>query len=170
MANLAQGLPNNGKAHAISNTIFGDGAQGRNRTTDTCIFSAVLYQLSYLGNRARRQGWQGGPPYKRAASAAQIAHSLARDKWILTASLLAIPRAPPPRIPFSQEYPDSIRAKLRLVLARACLLVTVFGRRYRIDPAQPAMEIDIGAAPAAEWPKFLDRVAPAHGTDAHAPR
>jgi hypothetical protein len=25
------------------------GAQGRNRTTDTCIFSAVLYQLSYLG-------------------------------------------------------------------------------------------------------------------------
>jgi hypothetical protein len=26
-----------------------DGAQGRNRTTDTCIFSAVLYQLSYLG-------------------------------------------------------------------------------------------------------------------------
>jgi hypothetical protein len=25
------------------------GAQGRDRTTDTCIFSAVLYQLSYLG-------------------------------------------------------------------------------------------------------------------------
>ena len=29
-----------GKAH---------GAQGRNRTTDTVIFSHVLYQLSYLG-------------------------------------------------------------------------------------------------------------------------
>jgi hypothetical protein len=26
-----------------------NGAQGRNRTTDTCIFSAVLYRLSYLG-------------------------------------------------------------------------------------------------------------------------
>ena len=25
------------------------GAQGRNRTTDTAIFSRVLYQLSYLG-------------------------------------------------------------------------------------------------------------------------
>ena len=25
------------------------GAQGRNRTTDTMIFSHVLYQLSYLG-------------------------------------------------------------------------------------------------------------------------
>ena len=27
----------------------GNGAQGRNRTTDTAIFSRVLYQLSYLG-------------------------------------------------------------------------------------------------------------------------
>ena len=27
------------------------GAQGRNRTTDTMIFSHVLYQLSYLGIR-----------------------------------------------------------------------------------------------------------------------
>jgi hypothetical protein len=31
-----------------------DGAQGRNRTTDTCIFSAVLYRLSYLGTAAAR--------------------------------------------------------------------------------------------------------------------
>ena len=28
------------------------GAQGRNRTTDTAIFSRMLYQLSYLGVRA----------------------------------------------------------------------------------------------------------------------
>jgi hypothetical protein len=35
-------LSNNGK----------NGAQGRNRTTDTVIFSHVLYQLSYLG------GWR----------------------------------------------------------------------------------------------------------------
>ncbi len=28
-----------------------DGAQGRNRTTDTAIFSRMLYQLSYLGGR-----------------------------------------------------------------------------------------------------------------------
>ena len=28
-----------------------NGAQGRNRTTDTVIFSHVLYQLSYLGSR-----------------------------------------------------------------------------------------------------------------------
>ena len=28
-----------------------NGAQGRNRTTDTAIFSRMLYQLSYLGIR-----------------------------------------------------------------------------------------------------------------------
>ena len=33
------------------------GAQGRNRTTDTMIFSHVLYQLSYLG----------AEPWRRAA-------------------------------------------------------------------------------------------------------
>lgn len=27
----------------------GNGAQGRDRTTDTAIFSRMLYQLSYLG-------------------------------------------------------------------------------------------------------------------------
>jgi hypothetical protein len=27
-----------------------NGAQGRNRTTDTAIFSRMLYQLSYLGS------------------------------------------------------------------------------------------------------------------------
>ena len=32
-------------------SVFDDGAQGRNRTTDTVIFSHVLYQLSYLGDR-----------------------------------------------------------------------------------------------------------------------
>jgi hypothetical protein len=31
----------------------GAGAQGRNRTTDTVIFSHVLYQLSYLGGRRK---------------------------------------------------------------------------------------------------------------------
>ena len=44
-----------------------DGAQGRNRTTDTCIFSAVLYQLSYLGADApprRRAGLQSARGYR----------------------------------------------------------------------------------------------------------
>ncbi len=32
------------------------GAQGRNRTTDTAIFSRMLYQLSYLGAARRKAG------------------------------------------------------------------------------------------------------------------
>ena len=31
------------------NADYRDGAQGRNRTTDTRIFNPLLYQLSYLG-------------------------------------------------------------------------------------------------------------------------
>ena len=37
----------------ISNDNSENGAQGRNRTTDTAIFSRMLYQLSYLGVPAR---------------------------------------------------------------------------------------------------------------------
>jgi hypothetical protein len=40
------------------------GAQGRNRTTDTVIFSHVLYQLSYLGASAEDCG---GSAYKGAS-------------------------------------------------------------------------------------------------------
>ena len=37
------------ESEAVPERNFCVGAQGRNRTTDTCIFSAVLYRLSYLG-------------------------------------------------------------------------------------------------------------------------
>ena len=36
-----------------------DGAQGRDRTTDTAIFSRMLYQLSYLGMSRRGAGSAG---------------------------------------------------------------------------------------------------------------
>lgn len=38
-------------ASAAETSVGGreDGAQGRNRTSDTAIFSRMLYQLSYLG-------------------------------------------------------------------------------------------------------------------------
>lgn len=32
-----------------TNIVDGDGAQDRNRTSDTRIFNPLLYQLSYLG-------------------------------------------------------------------------------------------------------------------------
>src|SRR5438093_12686167 len=38
-----------GRTADLVGSVVGHGAQGRNRTTDTVIFSHVLYQLSYLG-------------------------------------------------------------------------------------------------------------------------
>ena len=35
--------------HVSGTDLLSNGAQGRNRTTDTAIFSRMLYQLSYLG-------------------------------------------------------------------------------------------------------------------------
>ena len=37
-----------------------NGAQGRDRTTDTVIFSHVLYQLSYLGAGPHVAGCRAG--------------------------------------------------------------------------------------------------------------
>ena len=67
-----------------SATDFSAGAQGRNRTTDTVIFSHVLYQLSYLGalwadpgaGRRQRAGVieaDPGPVQNLAATAADAA-------------------------------------------------------------------------------------------------
>ncbi len=38
-----------------------NGAQGRNRTTDTAIFSRMLYQLSYLGPGLSGAAWPRRP-------------------------------------------------------------------------------------------------------------
>ena len=44
------------------------GAQGRDRTTDTAIFSRMLYQLSYLGT-SLAAGGLGAPVYSQAKRA-----------------------------------------------------------------------------------------------------
>ena len=77
--------PMSGKRGSHSAEV--NGAQGRNRTTDTVIFSHVLYQLSYLGAEARRRaglvkarGYRGsvsGCPAKGKVSAAQAVRAIA---------------------------------------------------------------------------------------------
>jgi hypothetical protein len=52
---------------------FQNGAQGRNRTTDTAIFSRMLYQLSYLGTPSPRPG---------ATTRRLVADALAGIKWL----------------------------------------------------------------------------------------
>ena len=44
--------------------LFRNGAQGRDRTTDTAIFSRMLYQLSYLGTSEAKG--LGAPVYSQA--------------------------------------------------------------------------------------------------------
>src|SRR3954471_23288287 len=46
-----------------------DGAQGRDRTTDTAIFSRMLYQLSYLGIPGRPNGRCERAVYREVGSA-----------------------------------------------------------------------------------------------------
>ena len=82
-----------------------DGAQGRNRTTDTAIFSRMLYQLSYLG-----------------AGRLPIAHA-------------------------TQPI------KLRSAAGSSSASLGVAG--YPILLGQPAAQVDIRAAAAAERPKLV---------------
>ena len=44
--------PTGGTLSRRTSHLCSDGAQGRDRTADTAIFSRMLYQLSYLGPRA----------------------------------------------------------------------------------------------------------------------
>src|SRR3954451_20327638 len=45
---------------------WSSGAQGRDRTTDTAIFSRMLYQLSYLGTSSPHGSWERGFIVRRA--------------------------------------------------------------------------------------------------------
>ena len=64
-------------AAARASDVEGNGAQGRNRTTDTVIFSHVLYQLSYLGISGQRPesgAYRGGqPPLSRLSASLSCA-------------------------------------------------------------------------------------------------
>ncbi len=58
-----------------------DGAQGRSRTTDTAIFSRMLYQLSYLGAGAR-SGWLAQRRTDINPDRHCVAHSLADHRRV----------------------------------------------------------------------------------------
>ena len=52
MAQSARAAMRNDKVSPRLDYQEKNGAQGRDRTADTAIFSRMLYQLSYLGTRA----------------------------------------------------------------------------------------------------------------------
>ncbi len=71
-----------------------NGAQGRNRTTDTVIFSHVLYQLSYLGPILRAT-----PPGRRPAEARRSLTFV-----LFAVQLLGIRRGPGNPIAFAEPF------------------------------------------------------------------
>ena len=81
--NLRSTLGPNGQPTPWFVNLFRNGAQGRDRTTDTAIFSRMLYQLSYLGRsrrerRERRFIVRPGSPVHHASPVASRGPSHAR--------------------------------------------------------------------------------------------
>jgi hypothetical protein len=108
----------------------GNGAQGRNRTADTVIFSHVLYQLSYLGIPA---GAESGGAYKGASPSLSIA---LREKV-----------GPAFR---RRQRDDNIWNRARF--AKRALFQHFVGRRARhlVRVAEPVEQVAVAAALAAE--------------------
>src|ERR1700693_5226799 len=66
------------------------------------------------------------------------------------------------------RWPRLCRALVREARSRVLgvvmgFAVFILGGRHRIDPGQPAVQIDIGAAPGAEWTETFDLRLAAYG-------
>src|SRR6187399_1075525 len=61
-------LPRSETSLAAHHVAVRNGAQGRDRTTDTAIFSRMLYQLSYLGIPGRPKGGASGRFIERSGA------------------------------------------------------------------------------------------------------
>jgi hypothetical protein len=140
-----------------------NGAQGRNRTTDTAIFSRMLYQLSYLGVSRTAQGpaeravYSGLGPSCPPGFALRAAPGTARFAARASHGRLASPLwiTIPAK---SQDIGETTLFRVLDVLVAA---------RDDVGAGQPAVEVDVPAARRTEWPRLLrrrpaaDRAAPA---------
>jgi hypothetical protein len=130
------------------------GAQGRNRTTDTAIFSRMLYQLSYLGMLARIPGNASGPASRR----------------VIVGPGGAVYHATPSTLPgAASRQPAAARARwcprvdaglIRQGIGDSALFsVILVGLRARNDirTRQPAMQIDVATTRRAERAGLLGR-------------
>ena len=132
-----------------------DGAQGRNRTTDTAIFSRMLYQLSYLG-RSRRN--RKSPTSRRVIVGRGGA--VYRPEAELSTILRRRSRQPAPR-----RTPRQTAENARLF----DVVLIAFGGRDDIGAAQPAIEVDVATARRAEWAHRISRRPAADRAAANGP-
>src|SRR5438874_12877025 len=119
------------------------GAQGRNRTTDTRIFSPLLYRLSYLGMLAKRA------PAGRRACRKAVAGCPAEIAMRLLAVASRLRSIVFPVGAAGNGWPIA--------------LIAVFTRN-EIAALEPAAEIDVRTTSGAERPQFHIRRLAADGT------
>ncbi len=132
-----------------------NGAQGRNRTTDTAIFSRMLYQLSYLGisqrpkrpvERAVYSGVGRPCPPRFACGFAWRGHPMPQAKRARQSPTGVDGRPASPRSGKSGQTAESGSIRVvRLVVA---------GRNH-VGTREPAVQVDIPAARGAERPRVL---------------
>src|ERR1700755_1227020 len=113
------------------------GAQGRDRTTDTAIFSRMLYQLSYLGTARRR----------------------ARERRFIVRPESRVHPALPSITPGAAPLRSASQ-----IFGKSRLFGVFIGFRlagYHVGAGQPAVEVDVAAAFGTERLGVLDRRFPA---------
>ena len=117
---------------------YWNGAQGRNRTTDTRIFSPLLYRLSYLGLPSEG-GLVEKPP--------RLVQRGAGEKR---------PRPVAEKNPGRRQRPGLRSIVLRHIAAGYLRCVAFIGdaARDHVIALEPAAEVDVGAALGAERPEL----------------
>ena len=131
-----------------------NGAQGRDRTTDTAIFSRMLYQLSYLGTSGH--GGLGAAVYSQAGKPCPPRFALRATRGAATQRPkdAACPASPEGRRRTARNNRGTDPKSPKMTLIVGFLIVLAAGDRVGIR--QPAVQVDLPAALRTEGPGGLN--------------
>src|ERR1700733_10694996 len=131
--------------------LFQNGAQGRDRTTDTAIFSRMLYQLSYLGTSGREAAWERRFIVRLACPvhhASPLGYAWRSPAWHEG------PRGPAMT---EKRWDRVLTARNRAFFRSIGAFVVVLGGGDGVGIRQPAVQIDIPAAFGTKRARSLGR-------------